>query len=93
MLVGADLEVGVTSLIRRRLEPCNWRLIICEGGCTVNDKDNLLTTLIPFLMMIEMAVTGPGQGVPLVSLSRVMRTTTMSAEIRARLAKAWETML
>ena len=93
MLVGADLEVGVTSLIRRRLEPCNWRLIICEGGCTVNDKDNLLTTLIPFLMMIEMAVTGPGQGVPLVSLSRVMRTTTMSAEIRARLAKAWETTL
>ena len=59
----------------------------------MNDKDNLLTTLIPFLMMIEMAVIGPGQGVPLVSLSRVMRTTTMSAEIRARLAKAWETTL
>ena len=53
----------------------------------MNDKDNLLTTLIPFLMMIEMAVTGPGQGVPLVSLSRVMRTTTMSAEIRARLQR------
>ena len=59
----------------------------------MNDKDSLLTTLIPFLMMIEMAVTGPSQGLPQVSLSRVIRTTIMSTKIRACLAKAWETML
>ena len=43
--------------------------------------------------MIEMAVTGPGQGLSLISLSRVMRIATMNAEIKARPVKAWEMTL
>ena len=57
------------------------------------DKDKLFPILTSLLTMIEMAVTGPGQGLSLVSLSHVMRTATMNAEIRARLAKAWEMTL
>ena len=56
--------------------------------CTANDEDELLPILTSLLTMIEMAVTGPSQGLPPVNLSRVMRTTTMSVEIRAHLAKA-----
>ena len=52
--------MGVTSLMKRILEPCNWRLIVYEGGCAINDKDGLLPILISFLMNIEMAVTSPG---------------------------------
>ena len=37
--------------------------------------------------MMEMVVTDSGQGFLLVSLSRVIRTVTISAEIRARLVK------
>ena len=43
--------------------------------------------------MIEMAVTGPGQGLSLISLSRVMRIATMNAEIKTRPVKAWEMTL
>ena len=93
ILVGANLEVGVMSLIRRILEQCNWRLIISEGGCAVNNEDELLPILTSLLTMIEMAVTGLGQELSLVSLSRVMRTTTISTKIRALLTKAWETRL
>ena len=93
ILVGANLEVGVMSLIRRILEQCNWRLIISEGGCAVNNEDELLPILTSLLTMIEMAVTGLGQELSLVSLSRVMRTTTISAKIRALLTKAWEIRL
>ena len=39
------------------------------------------------LMMIDMIVTGPGQGLPLVSPSHMMRVTIISAEIRAHLVK------
>ena len=60
ILVGASLKMGVTSLMRRILEPCNWRLIVYEGGYAMNDKDGLLPILISFLMNIEMAVTSPG---------------------------------
>ena len=59
----------------------------------MNDKDKLLPILTSPLTMMEMAITGLSQGLPQVSLSRVMRTTIMSAKIRARLAKAWETTL
>ena len=93
ILVGVNLKVGVTSLMRRILEPCNWRLIVCEGGCALNNEDELFPILTSLLTMIEMVVTGPGQGLPPISLSRVMRTTTISAKIRALLAKAWEMTL
>ena len=57
----------------------------------MNDKEGLLQTLM-FLLMIRMAVIDPGQGLLPMSLSRVMRTTIMSPEIGAHLAKAWEMM-
>ena len=60
ILVGTSLKMGVTSLMKRILQPCNWRLIVYEGGCATNDKDGLLPILISFLMNIEMAVTSPG---------------------------------
>ena len=59
----------------------------------MNDEDELLPILNFLLMMIEVAATGPGQGLPLVSLSRVMRTGLMSAETKAHLVKAWEMAL
>ena len=61
ILVRASHEVGVTSLIRRIPKPCNWRLIVYEGDCAVNDEDELLPILTSLLMNIEMAVTGPDQ--------------------------------
>ena len=93
VLVRAIHEVGVTSLMRRIPKPCKWRFIVYEGDCAVNDEDELLPILTSLLMNIEMAVTGPSQGLLPVSLSCVMRTTTMNAEVRAHLSKAWETML
>ena len=93
ILVGASLEVGVTSLVWRILEACSWRLIIFVGGYNASDREGLHHTLTLFLMMLEMAVIGPGQGLLLVSLFHVMRITIMSARIRAHHAKAWETML
>ena len=92
ILVGASHEVGVASLMKRILEACNWRLTVCEGGCAVNDR-GLLQILTFLLMMMEMAITGSSRGLPPVSLSCVMRITTIGADIKAHLAKAWETML
>ena len=79
--------------MRRRPEPCNWRLIVGEAGCTANDEDVLLPIQTSLLTIIKMAVIGPGQGLPLMNLSCVIRIVTISAEIRARLAKTWEMML
>ena len=43
--------------------------------------------------MIEMVVTSPDQGLPLVSLSLIMRIAIVSTEMGAYLAKAWEMTL
>ena len=86
--MGVGLEVGVTSLMKRILEACSWKLIACGEGCAVSNEEELLQTLTFLLLMMEMAVTGPGRGLLPVSLSLVMRITTMSANARARLARA-----
>ena len=57
----------------------------------MNDGEGPPQTLT-FNLMMGMAVTDLGQGLLPVNLSRVMKTTTMSAEIEDRLTKAWETM-
>ena len=88
ILVGVNLEVGVTSLMKRILEACNWKLTACEEGYAVSNEEELLQTLTFLLMMMEMAVIGPSRGLLPVSLSLVMRITTMSANARARLARA-----
>ena len=87
VLVGVNLEVGVMFLMRRIPKPCNLRLTVCEGGCVANDGEELLQILTFLLMTIGMAITDPGQGLLLVSLSRVMMTTIISAKIGAHLAK------
>ena len=91
-LVGASLEVGVASLMKRILEVCNWRLIVCGGGYAMIDGEGLLRVLTLPLMMRGMITIGLGQGLPLVSLSRVMRITFIRAKIGAHLAKVWGTM-
>ena len=93
ILVGANLKAGVTSLIRKIQEACSWRLIVYAGSYAMSNEEGLpqILTLLP--MMIGMAVTSPGQGLPSVSLSCMMKVTIMSTKIGARLAKAWEMML
>ena len=86
-LVGASLEVGVTSLMKRILEACNWRLTVCREGYTASDGERLLQALTLLLMMMRMVAIGLGQGLLLVNLFHMMRITVISIEIRARLAK------
>ena len=38
ILVGASLEAGVTSLMRKILEACSWRLTFFAGGYAASDK-------------------------------------------------------
>ena len=64
ILVGANLKVGVTSLMKRTLGACNWRLIVYEEGYAANDGEGLLQILTFFLIMMEMANTGSGRGLP-----------------------------
>ena len=42
VLVRANLEAGVTSLMRRIPEACSWRLIIFVGGYAISDGEGLL---------------------------------------------------
>ena len=93
ILIGANLEVGVTFLMRRIPNPCSLRLTICEGDYDANDGAKLLQILTFLLMMIRMAVTGPSKGLLPVSFSHVMRITIMSVKIGAHLAKSWEKTL
>ena len=93
IIVRANLEVGIASLMKRTLGACNCRLTVYEGGCATNDREGLLQILTFLLIMMEMAITGPGRGLPLVSLSLVMRITTISVNTRDYLAKAWKTTM
>ena len=61
ILVGANLEVGVTSLMKRILEACSWRLTVFTGGYAASDGEGLPQILTLLLMMIKMVVTSPGQ--------------------------------
>ena len=59
----------------------------------MNGKGELPPTLIFLLVMRGMVATNPGQELPLVNPSHVMRITTVSVRIEAYLAKAWEMTL
>ena len=87
ILVGASLEVGVTSLMKRILEACSWRLAICGGGYATSDKERFLQALTLLLMTMGMTAIGLGQGLLPVSLFRMMRITIISVGIRVHLAK------
>ena len=86
-LVGASLKVGVTSLIKRILEACSWRLTVCEGGYATSDGERLIQALTLLQIMMGMVVIGLGQGLLLVSLFPMMRITIISVGIRVHLAK------
>ena len=59
----------------------------------MNGEGELPPTLMFLLVTRGMAATNPSQELPQVNLSRMMTITTMNVGTRARLAKAWETML
>ena len=59
----------------------------------MNGEGELPPTLMFLLVTRGMVTTDPSQELPPVNLSRMMRITTMNIGTRARLAKAWETML
>ena len=42
ILVGASLEAGVTSLMRKIPEACNWRLIVFTGGYAMSARKDSL---------------------------------------------------
>ena len=88
ILVRVNLEGGVMFLMRKIPRPCSGRLIICEEDYVVIDGEGLLPILIPLLAMIEMLAIDTDEELPLVNLSRMRRTTTMSVGVSARHAKA-----
>ena len=93
ILAGANLEAGVTSLMRKIPEACSWRLIAFARSYAASGREGLPQTLTPPLMMIEMVATGPGLGLPSVSLFRMIKTVITSRGVRVHLAKVRATML
>ena len=93
ILVGANLKMGVTSLMKRILDACNWKLTICKGDYAASDVEELLQVLTLLLMMIEIIATGLGQGLLSANLFHVMRITIIGREGKVRLTKVWATML
>ena len=72
-LARASLEVGVTSLMKRILEACSWKLTVCGGGYTTSNEERLLQALTLLLMTMGMAAIGSGQGLPPVSHFLIIR--------------------
>ena len=91
ILVGANLEVGVTSLMKITLEACNWRLTVCKGGYAASDVGEPLQVLAPLLMMIVIIAIALGLGFLPMSPFRVTRITIISRE--GRVTEAWAMML
>ena len=81
------------SLMKRVLEACSWRLIVCRGGYALSDGERLLQALILLLMTIRMATIVLGQGLLPVSLFHMMRITIISVGVGVHLAKVWVAML
>ena len=42
ILARASLKAGVTSLMRKRPEACNWRLIVFTGGYAMSARKDSL---------------------------------------------------
>ena len=59
-LVGASLEIGVTSLMKRILKACNWRLTVYRGGYAASDEERFIQALTPLLMTMGTAAIGLG---------------------------------
>ena len=65
----------------------------CERRRQTPSNSGLFFFFFFFPMMMGMVVIDPGQGLPPVNISCVMRITTVSIGIKAHLAKAWKTTL
>ena len=88
ILAGANLEAGVTSLMRKILEACNWRLTVFVGGYAASNGEGLPQILTPLLMMMEMVATSPGQ-----SLFHTIRIVKTNGGVRVHIAWVWAMML
>jgi len=84
-----NLEVEVTSLMKRILGACNWRLTVYEGGYTVSDVKEPLQVLAPLLMMIVIIAIALGSGLLPMSPFHVIKIIIIGGEGRVRLAKVW----
>ena len=93
ILARANLEAGVTSLMRKIPKACNWRLTVFVGGNATSDGEEFPQTLTPLLMMMEMVATGLGPGLLPVSLFRSMRTIITNGGVRVHLTKVWAMIL
>ena len=58
--VEATFELEVTYLKNRIIEPCNWKLTIYRGSCTMHGKSEPPPTLTFPLMMERMLVIDEG---------------------------------
>ena len=59
----------------------------------MHSEDELPPHLIPLLTMRRIVVIDIGQGLLLVNLSHMKRSTTVNGDIRAQLTEGWEMML
>ena len=59
----------------------------------MHNEDEFLPHLIPLPMMRRIVVINVGQGLFLVNLSHVKRSTTVNPDAKAQLTEGWEMML
>ena len=93
ILEEVNLKVEVTSLMKRILRACNWKLTVYEGGYATSDVEQPLQVLVPLLMMIVILAIGPGPRLLPMSAFRVIRIIIIGGEGRVRLTKVKAMML
>ena len=79
--IRVNLRIKVMFLIRIMPETCRRRLIIRRGACAMNGESELHLILTSLLMVKRIVTIGADQGLPLKSLTLMMRTIIMNAEI------------
>ena len=87
--VGASLEGGVTSPMRRIPKACSWRLTVFAGGYAASDEEGLPQILTLPLRTMRMVATGLGLGLLPVSFFRTTKTVTMNRGVRVHHTKVW----
>ena len=90
---GSHSQKGTTFLLRKIPKSCSWRLITWKGAYATSNEGELLLSLTFLLIAKRMVAIGTDQGLLLVSLFRMMKTTIMSAETKIHLQEVWEMML
>ena len=93
ILEEVNLMVEVTSLMKRILRACNWKLTVYEGGYATSDVEQPLQVLVPLLMMIVILAIGPSPRLLPMSPFRVIRIIIIGGEGRVRLTKVKAMML